>query len=99
MEISGFAIIVRHIGFFSAPLPIISDYLSPDHISCMEGGVSSAVAACRAPAHMEMISLLEFEFYFLGFVPVMNKVPNSLFHFLLFFKSLMCFVFTLNPAF
>jgi len=33
-------------------LPIISDYLSPDHISCMEGGVSSAVAACRAPAHM-----------------------------------------------
>jgi hypothetical protein len=52
METSGFAIIVRHIGFFSAPLPTISDYLSPDHISCMEGGVSSAVAACRAPAHM-----------------------------------------------
>jgi len=52
MEISGLAIIVRHIGFFSVPLPIISDYLSPDHISCMEGGVSSAVAACRAPAHM-----------------------------------------------
>ncbi len=99
MEISGFAIIVRHLGFFSVPLPIISDYLSPDHISCMEGGVSSAVAACRAPAHMKVITLLEFEFYFLGFVPVMNKVPNSLFHFLLFFKSLMCFVFTLNPAF
>jgi len=55
MEISGFAIIVRHIGFFSAPLPIISDYLSPDHISCMEGGVSSAVAAYRAPAHMAII--------------------------------------------
>jgi len=52
METSGFAIIVRHIGFFSVPLPTISDYLSPDHISCMEGGVSSAVAACRAPAHM-----------------------------------------------
>jgi len=51
MEISGFAIIVRHIGFFSAPLPIISDYLSPNHISCREGGVSSAVAAFRAPAH------------------------------------------------
>jgi len=32
-------------------LPIISDYPSPDHISCMEGGVSSAVAASRAPAH------------------------------------------------
>jgi len=47
-----FTITVRHIGFFSAPLPTISDYLSPDHISCMEGGVSSAVAACRAPAHM-----------------------------------------------
>jgi len=30
-----FTITVRHIGFFSAPLPIISDYLSPDHISCM----------------------------------------------------------------
>jgi hypothetical protein len=28
-------------------LPIISDYLSPNHISCMEGGVSSAVAAFR----------------------------------------------------
>ena len=42
-----FTITVRHIGFFSASLPIISDYLSPDHISCMEGGVSSAVAACR----------------------------------------------------
>jgi len=35
----------------SAPLPIISDYSSPNHISCMEGGVSSAVAAFRAPAH------------------------------------------------
>lgn len=57
METSGFAIIVRHIGFFSAPLPIISDYLSPDHISCMEGGVSSAVAACRAPAHMIILFL------------------------------------------
>ncbi len=56
METSGFAIIVRHIGFFSAPLPTISGYSSPNHISCMEGGVSSAVAACRAPAHM--ISLL-----------------------------------------
>jgi len=55
MEISGFAIIVRHIGFFSVPLPIISDYPSPDHISCMEGGVSSAVAACRAPAHIEIL--------------------------------------------
>jgi len=55
METSGFAIIVRHIGFFSVPLPTISGYLSPDHISCMEGGVSSAVAACRAPAHMIML--------------------------------------------
>jgi len=55
METSGFAIIVRHIGFFSVPLPTISGYLSPDHISCMEGGVSSAVAACRAPAHMTML--------------------------------------------
>jgi len=99
METSGFAIIVRHIGFFSAPLPTISDYPSPDHISCMEGGVSSALAACRAPAHMKVITLLEFEFYFSGFVPVMNKVPNSLLHFFLFLKSLMCFVFTLNPAF
>jgi len=36
---------------FSVPLPTISDYPSPDHISCMEGGVSSAVAAFRAPAH------------------------------------------------
>jgi len=44
LEISGFAIIVRQVGLFSAPLPIISDYPSPDHISCMEGGVSSAVA-------------------------------------------------------
>ena len=55
METSGFAIIVRHIGFISALLPIISDYPSPDHISCMEGGVSSAVAACRAPAHMKLL--------------------------------------------
>jgi len=55
METSGFAIIVRHIGLFSAPLPTISDYLSPDHISCLEGGVSSAVAACRAPAHMNAV--------------------------------------------
>jgi hypothetical protein len=44
LEISGFAIIVRQVGLFSVPLPIISDYPSPDHISCMEGGVSSAVA-------------------------------------------------------
>jgi len=51
LEISGFAIIVRQVRFFSAPLPTISDYPSPDHISCMEGGVSSAVAAYRAPAH------------------------------------------------
>ena len=51
METSGFAIIVRHIGSISAPLPTISDYLSPGHIPCMEGGVSSAVAAFRAPAH------------------------------------------------
>lgn len=50
-----FTITVRHIGFFSAPLPIISDYPSPDHMSCMEGGVSSAVAACRAPAHITML--------------------------------------------
>ena len=47
---------VRHIGFFSAPLPTISDYPSPDHISCMKGGVSSAVTACRAPAHTIMIT-------------------------------------------
>ena len=51
LETSGFAIIVRQVGLLSAPLPIISDYPSPDHISCMEGGVSSAVAASRAPAH------------------------------------------------
>jgi len=50
LEISGFAIIVLQIGFISELLPIISDYSSPNHISCMEGGVSSAVAACRAPA-------------------------------------------------
>jgi len=50
-----FTITVRHIGFFSVPLPTISGYLSPNHISCMEGGVSSAVAACRAPAHMIML--------------------------------------------
>jgi len=59
METSGFAIIVRHIGLFSAPLPTISDYLSPDHISCLEGGVSSAVAACRAPAHMNAVFCYE----------------------------------------
>ena len=48
---SGFAITVfTRLDFFSAPLPAISSYLSPDHISCIEGGVSSAVAACRAPA-------------------------------------------------
>ena len=57
MEISGFTIIVRHVGFFSAPLPTISGYSSPNHISCMEGGVSSAVAACRAPAHIIVICL------------------------------------------
>jgi len=55
LETSGFAITVRQVGFFSAPLPIISDYPSPDHISCMKGGVSSAVAACRAPAHTTSI--------------------------------------------
>jgi len=55
LEISGFAITVRQVGLFSAPLPIISDYPSPDHISCMEGGVSSAVAAFRAPAHTSSI--------------------------------------------
>jgi len=52
MRISGFAITVHLIlDIISVPLPIISDYLSPNHISCMEGGVSSAVAAFRAPAH------------------------------------------------
>ena len=55
LEISGFTIIVRQVGFFSAPLPIISDYLSPDHISCIKGGVSSAVAAFRAPAHTNLL--------------------------------------------
>jgi len=44
LEISGFAIIVRQIGFFSVLLPVISDYPSLDHISCNEGGVSSAIA-------------------------------------------------------
>jgi len=38
-------------GFFSVLLPAISDYPSTDHTSCMKGGVSSAVAACRPPAH------------------------------------------------
>ena len=51
LAISGVTIIVLQFGFISVPFPIISDYLSPDHISCMEGGVSSAVAAYRAPAH------------------------------------------------
>ncbi len=98
MEISGFAIIVRHIGFFSAPLPTISGYPSPDRISCMEGGVSSAVAACRAPAHIIPFHLLDLSIA-RGFVPVINNVPNSLFHFFLLFKSLMCFVLTPKPAF
>ena len=31
METSGYAIIVLHVGFFSAPLPVVSDYPSPDH--------------------------------------------------------------------
>ena len=93
-----------HIGLFSAPLPVISDYPSPDRTSCVEGGVSSAVAAYRAPAHIQTTDLIEFEYYFFvffssGFVPIMNKVPNSLFHFFLLFKSLMCFVFTSNPVF
>jgi len=57
LETSGFAIIVRQVGLFSAPLPIISDYLSPNHISYMEGGVSSAVAAFRAPAHTLLVLL------------------------------------------
>jgi len=60
LEISGFSIIVRQVRLFSAPLPIISDYPSPDHVSCMEGGVSSAVAACRAPAHTNYVC-----FYFI----------------------------------
>ncbi len=106
MEISGFAIIVRHIGLFSAPLPTISDYLSPDHISCLEGGVSSAVAACRAPAHMKSnwlynlnITLQAYNLnHFVGFVPMINNVPNSLFHFFLLFKSLICFVLTSKPV-
>jgi len=38
-------------GIFSVLLPAISDYPSTDHTSCMKGGVSSAVAACRPPAH------------------------------------------------
>jgi len=50
LGISGFVIIVLQIGFISELLPTISDYSSPNHISCMEGGVSSAVAAFRAPA-------------------------------------------------
>ena len=39
-----YTITVRQVGFFSVLLPIISDYPSPDHTCCMEGGVSSAVA-------------------------------------------------------
>jgi hypothetical protein len=39
-----YTITVRQVGFFSMLLPIISDYPSPDHTCCMEGGVSSAVA-------------------------------------------------------
>jgi len=53
-----FIIIVRQVGFFSVPLPAISDYLSPDHISCMKGGVSSAIAAFRAPARTEQYNLI-----------------------------------------
>ena len=100
METSGFAIIVHAIlDYFSVPLPIISDYLSPDHISCMEGGVSSAVAAFRAPAHTRSHMYWLNYSISLGFVPVMNNVPYSLFHFFLFCKSLTCLVLTLNPAF
>ena len=46
---------------FSASLPTISGYLSPDHTSCMERGVSSAVAASRAPAHT-CLSMLRHDF-------------------------------------
>jgi len=49
-ETSGFAITVRRVGFFSVLLPAISDYPSLDHIYCMEGGVSSALAVARSPA-------------------------------------------------
>jgi len=42
-------------GFFSVLLPAISDYPSTDHTSCMKGGVSSAVAACRPPAHTWLV--------------------------------------------
>ena len=44
---------ITQVRLISAPLPIISDYPSPDRISCMEGGVSSAVAGFRAPAHTQ----------------------------------------------
>lgn len=57
MEISGINHHCAPYWIFSVPLPIISDYPSPDHISCIEGGVSSAVAACRAPAHIVIILL------------------------------------------
>jgi len=50
LETSGFSIIVRQVGLFSVLYPIISDYPSPDHTSCMEGVVSSAEAAFRPPA-------------------------------------------------
>ena len=50
-------------------------------------------------SHRKYTFLIEFEYCLDGFVPMINKVPNSLFHFFLLFKSLMCFVFTLNPAF
>jgi len=51
LETSGSTITVLQMGFFSVLLPAISDYLSTDHISCMKGGVSSAVAASRPLAH------------------------------------------------
>jgi len=50
LETSGFAITVRQVGFFSVPLPIISDCPSPDRTCCMKGGVSSAVAVPHSPA-------------------------------------------------
>jgi len=50
LETSGFAIIVLQVGLVSVLLPIISDYPSPDHISCMKGGVSSVFTAFRSPA-------------------------------------------------
>jgi len=64
LGISGFAIIVLQIGLISELLPTISDYSSLNHISCMEGGVSSAVAAFRAPARtLFRIHLVKFQFY------------------------------------